>query len=426
MNSAFLKSYQTLSKIYCERTFSSIALNRALNNCSTKDKALITKLVYGVLDNDVKLTYIVGKYVKKMPKDDALLILKMGAYCLLELSIPAYAVVNDMAELSKITGDKYIVGFVNATLKRMSETVKDFDDYPQDPTESLSIRCSYPLWALKKLVKDYGRELACEIVSFSPEQRDSVRFVSERDKLSVERKFGCKAEITPFNDAFYITGKLSSNSSEYTTQSLSSMAIARICAEKLNFGRFLDCCSAPGGKSVYVKQLCPDADVVSCDVHPHRVELVKSYAARMKADLTAECMDMTVRRDEFVGQFDVVLCDVPCSGFGVLNSRPDIKLFRKSEDLPALMKLQYDILSNCAAYVKEGGYLIYSTCTVFDNENGQNVRKFLKEQENFEYSQIYLPQFPSAHGKPFYQFLPPVDGVQGFYVAVLRAARAFG
>lgn len=420
MNTAFLKSYQTLSEVYCNKAFSSIALNRILNTCNHKDKALITKLVYGVLDNDIKLTYVLGKYVRKLPKGDALIFLKMGLYCLTELSIPRYAVVNDLAELSKVTGDKYVVGFVNATLKRMSQTVKDFDDYPQDPLENLSVKHSYPLWALKKLVKNYGKQLAEQIVSTSSEQRASVRFVNAADKQTVEQKYGLKAQITPFDDAFYVTGALKNDVSDYTTQSLSSMCIARICAEKLGSGRFLDCCAAPGGKSVYVKQLCPTSSVTSCDVHPHRVGLIDAYARRMNVQLTARCMDMTMRCDEFVNGFDVVLCDVPCSGFGVLDNRPDIKLFRKSEDLPALMKLQYDILSNCSAYVKKGGYLVYSTCTLFDNENGQNIRKFLKEHVDFEYSQISLPQFPNANGKSFYQFLPPVDGIQGFFVAVLK------
>ncbi len=420
MNAAFLKSFQTLSEVYANGAFSSIALNRTLNNCTTHDKSLITKLVYGVLDNDIKLSYIIGKYVRKMPKGEALILLKIGAYCLSELSIPPYAVVNDIAELAKITGDKYVVGFVNATLKRLSQTVKSFDDYPQDPVENISVRYSYPLWALKKLVKDYGKEQAFAIASKPPEQRSTVRFVNGVDKLTVADKYGVEAQITPFDDAFYISGALKQDNGDYTMQSLSSMCIARICAEKLQNGKFLDCCAAPGGKSVYVKQLCPQASVTSCDVHSHRVELINAYAERMKVSLTAECRDMTAYCDEFANAFDVVLCDVPCSGFGVLNTRPDIKLFRKSEDLPALMKLQYGILSNCSNYVKKGGYLIYSTCTVFDNENGQNIRKFLKEHTDFKYSQIRLPQFPSANGQSCYQFLPHKDNVQGFYVAVMQ------
>lgn len=420
MNSAFLKSYNTLREVYVNRAFSSIALNRALNNCTSHDKALVTKLVYGVLDNDIKLTYIISKYVRKIPKGDALIFIKMGLYCLTELSIPAYAVVNDIAELAKVTGDKYVVGFVNATLKNMSQTVKNFDGYPADFYENLSVRNSYPLWALKKLVKDYGKDLAERIVSYHAENRASVRFIKETTEHTIETKYGFKAQTTPFKDAFYISGALNPNSGEYTAQSLSSMAVARICAQKLNNGRFLDCCSAPGGKAVYVKQLCPDSQVYACDIHLHRVELIKSYAKRMNVEIDARQADMSVYKEEFDRAFDVVLCDVPCSGFGVLDNRPDIKLFRQSADLPELMKLQYGILSNCSNYVRQGGYLVYSTCTVFDNENGQNIRKFLNEHADFEYSEINLTEFPRADGKDSYQFLPCVDGIQGFFAAVLK------
>ncbi|MBQ2894233.1 MAG: hypothetical protein IJE92_01800, partial [Clostridia bacterium] len=130
MNNAFLKSFTTLQQVYNERAFSSIALNKTLHFCKAQDKALITKIVYGVLDNDIKLDYVISKYVKKMPKGDTLIFLKMGTYCFMELSIPVYAVVNDIAELAKVTEDKRLVDFVNATLKSIAKTVKSFDNYP--------------------------------------------------------------------------------------------------------------------------------------------------------------------------------------------------------------------------------------------------------------------------------------------------------
>ena len=216
MNAAFLKSYQVLHEIYINKAFSTIALNRELNGCAVKDKALITRLTYGVLDNDIKLTYVLSKYVRKLPKGDTLIFLKMGAYCLTELTIKPYAVVNDIAELAKITEDKYIVGFVNATLKRLSQTIDEFDDYPADHLENLSVRYSYPLWALKKLVKDYGRELAERIVSCVPEQRSSVRFSKPIDIKAIKDKYGCDSQITPFNDAYYITGALNADGAECT------------------------------------------------------------------------------------------------------------------------------------------------------------------------------------------------------------------
>ncbi len=424
MNDAFLKSYQTLREVYVNGAFSSIALNKTLYNCKNRDRALITKLVYGVLDNDIRLSYIISKYVRKFPKGDALLFLKIGVYCLTDLSLPVYAVVNDVAELSKLSGDRHIVGFVNATLKAVSQNAKQPVEYPTDPDEYLSVRYSYPVWAVKKLVKDYGRDTAAAIVSHSAENKAVARFVYPTTAEQILQRYGIHAENTCFDDAYFVKGSLPSDSADCTFQSLSSIAIARICARSTpQSGTFLDCCAAPGGKSVYVKQLKPDLQVTSCDIHPHRVALIESYAHRMKVEIETVCRDMSVFYAEWQRSFDTVLCDVPCSGFGVLDNRPDIKLFRENKDISELMKLQYSILNNCAEYVKVGGNLIYSTCTIFDNENGQNVRKFLKEHPDFTYGEILLPEISSADRRGFYQFLPHKEGMQGFFVAVLKKIR---
>ena len=153
MNSAFVKTLETLKQVYDEKAFSAQALNKALALCHARERALVTKLVYGVLDEDIRLQYLISKYVKKRPKGDTLIILKMGVYCLDRLSMPVYAVVNDCAELAKTTGDVRQVGFVNATLKNISRSIANFDDYPQDAVQKMSVLYSYPEWALKKLIK---------------------------------------------------------------------------------------------------------------------------------------------------------------------------------------------------------------------------------------------------------------------------------
>lgn len=414
MNNAFLKSFLTLQSIYSQGTFSTQALNKTLAASKAQDRALITKIVYGVLDEDLKFNYVVSRFVKKMPKGDVLLILKIGTYCLFNLSIPVYTVVNDLAELAKVTEDRRQVGFVNATLKSIAGAVQNFNDWPTDETTCVSVQNSYPEWALKKLIKDYGKEEAYKIASWRANNETCVRFVDKNAlKKFVEYKPSC------FEDAVIVGGKLPQPDETFTVQSLCSMAIAKAVANVAK-SAVLDCCSAPGGKAVYVKQLRPELTVVACDVHEHRVQLINSYAKRMNALVETHCMDMTVPREQWFGEFDTVLCDVPCSGFGVLDNRPDIKLFRQNADISTLMKLQQEILCNCANYVSVGGNLVFSTCTVFDNENGQNVHKFLKEHQNFELGQIDIAELPQTHGKGFYQFLPHKDGMQGFYLAVLK------
>ncbi|MCM1042941.1 MAG: 16S rRNA (cytosine(967)-C(5))-methyltransferase RsmB [Corallococcus sp.] len=420
MNNAFLRSNECLKSVYIGGAFSTVELNKQLEFSKPSDRALITKIVYGVLDCDIELDYILSLFIKKA-KAEVKIYLKIGVYCLKYLSIPRYAVVNDVAELSKQSGDMRTVGFVNATLKRIADKLDDGDiAYPEDKTEYLSVKYSYPMWALKKLIKDYGTEVAAQIVKYKEEQSDTVRV--NTDMISVAefenklRYCGANYTKTILPDAFKIKGKLPIDQQLYTNQSLSSMLVARalnVC------GSVLDCCAAPGGKSVYIKQLGASA-VTACDIHIHRVKLIESYARRMNVDVNAICCDSTVFNQSFQSQFDGVLCDVPCSGFGVLDSRPDIKLFRQNKDISDLMKLQYAILDNCSRYVKSGGILLYSTCTVFKNENEQIVNKFLKEHDNFEFAPINLPIQSNANGRGMYQFLPYVDGVQGFFCARLK------
>ena len=182
MNTAFLNSYECLKSVYVDKAFSSIELNKRLLFAKKSDKALITKIVYGVLDTDIELDYILSKFTKKVNKD-AVIFLKIGVYCLKYLSIPVYAVVNDIAELAKTTGDKRLVGFVNATLKNVANNLQSIE-YPTDELDFYSVKYSYPKWALLKLIKDYGRQTAFEIVAAKLPTETTVRV--NTDKVSVD------------------------------------------------------------------------------------------------------------------------------------------------------------------------------------------------------------------------------------------------
>ena len=200
-------------------------------------------------------------------------------------------------------------------------------------------------------------------------------------------------------------------SGDYTFQSVGSVAICNLIApcEKL-----LDACAAPGGKSVLLSKKCKE--VTASELHPHRVELINSYTSRMHVEnVTAVQADSTVFNPEFDGAYDAVLCDVPCSGTGVINENPDIKLFRKEEDIASLNKTQLAILENCSRYVKAGGTLYYSTCSVLPEENDSIVYSFL--QKHPEYA-LTIPESPLAHRitKFGLQFLPHISIGAGFFV----------
>ena len=177
-------------------------------------------------------------------------------------------------------------------------------------------------------------------------------------------------------------------------------------------------CAAPGGKSVLLSQKC--GHVTAFELHPHRAELIKQYAARMGAEnIEIVCRDSSVYDGAYAEKFDAVLVDAPCSGFGVVSDNPDIKFFRRKESLAEIEKTQLAILSACAKYVKRGGYLYYSTCSVLGEENDGTVSRFLQTYSDFAPEKA---ESPLAHRDTEYgmQFLPHLSMGAGFYVCKLR------
>ena len=180
----------------------------------------------------------------------------------------------------------------------------------------------------------------------------------------------------------------------------------------------LDCCAAPGGKSVRLSFKC--GRITAFDVHSHRVDLINDYARRMKADnIVAMQKDASVFCEEYGEKFDAVLCDAPCSGLGVAHDNPDIKLNRTEVSLTELNKLQSDILSNVAKYVKVGGFLYYSTCSILDAENIYIVEKFLKENDGYVLLDIDS-KLPHENRGGAIAFLPDISMGAGFFVAKLK------
>ena len=202
---------------------------------------------------------------------------------------------------------------------------------------------------------------------------------------------------------------------DYTFQSVGSVAI---CAAISPCERLLDACAAPGGKSVLLSEKC--GRVVACELHPHRKSLIEDYAARMGVEnVSAVCADSTVFNPEFESAFNAVLCDAPCSGTGVMAENPDIKLNRKEGDIASLNAVQAALLDNCAKYVKVGGLLYYSTCSVLPEENDSIAVGFLNAHQDYE---LCVPNSPLAHRRTRYgvQFLPHISLGAGFYLTAFK------
>ena len=402
-----LLSYRILNDIYTNRAYASIELGKSLEEAKSKD--FVTKLVYGVLEKDVQLNYYINLLAAKKPKNSIILVLKIGMYCIKYMnSMPDYAAVSNCVLLVEKINKKELKGFVNAVLKKYI-LVKD--NLPEKYEERLSVETSTPLWLVNLYLKEYGDEtekfLKCEHTTLEHVRINRRLYsIQELEKTLIDSGLEYKKSI---EDALYVQNsnviRKLFDKGLVTIQSLTSME----CAKSLDVKdghKVLDVCAAPGGKSEYLSELAK-IDLTSCDIHDHRLNLIKSYFSRMH---TQGCNVVknngTVLREDYIGKFDRVLCDVPCSGLGIIHKKPDILLNLERKDIDSLVDVQKGIINTSAKYLKKHGKLVYSTCTILKEENEDIVNGFLKD--NKEYKLLYQKQYL------------PSEEHDGFYIAVLE------
>lgn len=427
MNKELAVSYNILKNVYIQNAFSSIQLNKALSGDNSFSHSLVTKIVYGVLDNDILLDYFLQQFYSKKPKTSVLVILKMGAYISKFLnSMPDFALVNEMVNLAKAK-DKAVAGFVNATLKNVVKTQITLPSEHNFPMY-LSVKYSYPLWLVNMLLKQNDKQFVENLLKTTLSTLTHVRV--NLQKISVKEfedlLTSCNIEYqpSPLQNAFYVNYQqlLKCNQLEnaYVVMGLTSMNLVNMINPKPNATIF-DACAAPGGKSLYLSQLNNSVKVVAGDLYPHRVQLVQGLADKYSAtNITPIVNDATKLNPDFVNKFDVVVCDVPCSGIGVVGKKPDILLNRKESDIPVLCDLQQTILQTSSNYVKVGGELFYSTCTILKQENQEVVFEFLKNNPNFKLVSLS----PNTNIKYMQEngvitYYPNISQTEGFFIAKL-------
>ncbi|MDE6586383.1 MAG: hypothetical protein K2K80_06870 [Clostridia bacterium] len=407
MTNPLCDPYLVLSKVYGGGKFLKQSLAETVIEPLNKPRTV--KICYGVLEKDIYLEHIIVGNTEKSPKSAVKLVLKIALYLLEFMQKHDYMVVDYAVELTKKLGKGGAAGFVNAFLRSYK-----IPPVPAGRDAEISISASTPLWLVKKLRRSYKDE-AAEILS-APSKGICVRFVRG------EEEYLKKPHIqTPFKGAHIFHSFVRDGGffeGNYTFQSVGSIAI---CNAVQGSGTLLDACAAPGGKSVLLSDKFQS--VVSCELHPHRVELIKSYCSRMGVkNVTAMQADSSVFNPDFEGRFDAVLCDAPCSGTGVINENPDIKLFRKESDIEELKKIQLAILKNCARYVKQGGTLYYSTCSVLPEENDSCAYEFLLGNTEFS---LAIPDSPLEHRTTKFglQFLPHISLGAGFYLTAFKRSK---
>lgn len=407
----FYDCYSILNKVYSDKSFLKQAINSTI--IEEKNRALTIKTCYGVLDKDIELSYYISKIANKSPKLVIRTILKISMYAIKYLEKKEYAVTKNAVELTKKLGKGGMAGFVNASLRKF---VSEKIDLPKEQTEYLSIKYSYPIFAVKDLIKTYGVERTEKIISAQNEST-CLAFYAEDGESYLKEK-GVNFKTTPFENVFVAKNFIRNvdyDKGIYTYQALGSVAI---CEEVENCDNLLDTCAAPGGKSVRLSYKCKH--VTSWDIHEHRVALIEDYKARMhRENITAMVKDAKIFDYNYIEKFDAVLVDAPCSGLGVLNDNPDIKLNRTSEDIISLNNEQLSILKTVSKYVKIGGYLYYSTCSVLNSENVDIINAFMRDINGFELCDLNSKLPHEKIGKTN-QFLPDISGGLGFFVAKLK------
>ncbi|MDE7306705.1 MAG: hypothetical protein K2N33_04880 [Clostridia bacterium] len=400
MTNPLCDPYLILTKVYRNGKFLKQAI--AETQVEPLNRPRTVKICYGVLEKDIYLDYIISANTLKPPKSTVKIILKIALYMLEFMDKHGYMVADCAVSLTKKLGKDGAAGFVNAFLRSYK-----IPALPEKTEERISIETAAPLWLVKRLRRSYKAE-AAEILS-APSEGVCVRFESNAESYLDKPHI-----TTPFENVYIFknfTRDAGYDRGEYTFQSVGSVAI---CSAISPCANFLDACAAPGGKSVLISKKCKS--VTSCELHAHRVELIKQYASRMGAEnVNAAEADSSRFIGGYENFFDGVLCDVPCSGTGVINENPDIKLFRKESDIEGLTKIQLEILENCSRYVKSGGKLYYSTCSVLPEENDSVVYSFLQRRKEFA---LDIPESPLTHRRTKYglQFLPNISLGAGFFV----------
>lgn len=367
--------WKALDEVVNKKVYSNLYLRNHLQEVDEKDRALATRIFYGTIQNYRYCKECWSKYVKNKlhPKMDVLL--TMSTYQLLFLDkVPSYAIVNDAVNIAKKINVKY-AGLTNAVLHK----VKAIE------TDNVAIKYSLPDWLYKMWVSQYGQEKALVMASAS------VNILPMYVRRNALRTREADFDLEPFvcvQDPLYIyTGNDYFHHDYYqkgymSAQDEGSFAIVKFVDPKEN-ERILDCCAAPGTKTMAMaERMHNQGHIDSYDLHAHRKELIESDAKRLGIDIVhAGVQDATTFKSSVL--YDRILCDVPCSGYGVLSRKPDIKLHMVPEDMDSLIPLQYSILNNVCQYVKVGGVLVYSTCTMNKKENEKQIEKFLKTHEEF-------------------------------------------
>lgn len=418
------RSFLILKDILSSGAYSNISLRTELNKIDSEvSKSFVTKLVYGVVERKNYLDYIISKLSStKLSKMDIdiVIILEMALYQIIYMDkVPESAAVNEAVKLAKIV-NKRLSGFVNANLRNF---LRNKDDLMKvnidDEDERLAVKYSINEEFLELLKNDYDKETVNNFLKRSMDERllnlrVNTKKTTKDSIKAVLDKFNIKYEESDISvDSLIIYDKVSDVVKSLFKQGYVSFQDATSSSLQdyieLNHGdKVLDLCAAPGGKSMHMAEKLEMGSITSCDIYEHKINLLKNEANRLGLDnINFQINDAMKLNKEFINKFDKVLLDVPCSGSGIISRKPEIKYQIDLKELKELNDKQWKILNISKEYVKKGGLLVYSTCSILKLENEIMVKKFLEENNDFNLEK-------------FIKHMPTEKINDGFFISYLR------
>lgn len=434
-----------LIRIEQDGAYSNLAVGRLLeaHSLSRKDAALMTELVYGTIQRKNTLDFYVSRFVADSARrlePWVAHLLRLSFYQLVYLDrIPPHAAVNEAAAIAKKRGHKGIAGLVNAVLRRAlrePERLKLPERLP--PAAQIALAHSHPEWLVARWMRQFGEETArriCEANNAPPQPAIRVNPLrASRDALLERlRRDGIAARPSAIAPAGIVLGDGGPPAAHpgfaeglFSIQDESSMLAAELLAPEPGM-TVLDCCAAPGGKTAHIAEKMENRGIVIAnDLHPRKIRLIEQQLERLGITcVRTETGDAAMLPGRFApASFDRILLDAPCSGFGVIRRKPDLKWRKREADIAAIAALQAKLLDAAAGLLKPGGLLVYSTCTLEREENEEQVAAFLARHPDFapdEGAAERLPALRASFGGPGMLRLFPHDfGSDGFFFAALR------
>lgn len=431
-----------LLKVEKNKSYSNLLVNSYLEkgNLPERDAAFLTALVYGVLENAICLDYFISHFASRSAAKldpPVRTILRMGAYQLIFLThVPSHAAVSESVELAKKCGAARASGFINAVLRKIAVQAQNlpYPDKDRDLKRYLHVRYSCPQWLLDKWISEYGIVNAEGILS-GLERRpaavlraNTLKTTASNLKLKLAEE-DIHAEVLSFPDNALKVDRLPElkRSPAFTdglfiVQNTASQICCFACGAKPG-DMVIDMCAAPGGKSFTMAfDMRNDGNILSLEFYEARLKLIEDGARRLSIDIINTKLNDASKHNDKLGLADVVLCDVPCSGLGVIGRKPEIR-YKNPVEFDELPNLQYSILCEGASHVKLGGRLVYSTCTLSRAENDEVIARFLESHKEF------IPDLPAqvkaiagcefADG-PSATLMPHITGTDGFFISAFK------